>query len=41
MVKFDLEMMFGDLLESCQGHLRHVCDVQVSMAAILEFFQRG
>ena len=41
MVKFDLEMMFGDVLESCQGHLRHVWDFQISMAAILEFFQVG
>ena len=40
-VKSDLEMMFGDGVECVQGHLHHIWRFQISMAAILDFFQSG
>ena len=41
MVKSDLEMMFGDGVECVQGLFDHIWRFQISMAAILDFFQRG
>ena len=41
MVKSDLEMMFGDGVECVQGLFDRIWRFQISMAAILDFFQRG
>ena len=34
-------MMFGDGVECVQGLFDHIWRFQISMAAILDFFQRG
>ena len=40
-LKSDLQMMFGDGVECVQGLFDHIWRFQISMAAILDFFQRG